>query len=601
MADARLSTGDDDLAVSLYDIFKWSMEQQSKDINRLKSLQDTHDNKFAEDVWPTVSKIPIADAWRVVEEATGPALDYLVPSSPFVRFLPSEPTPTDELRKMEWAFYLQLVHRMRIKHAIHRSVKDCFKVGVGYAIVEPFMTSPTAIREITAGGNVARMMAVGAQQVALRVRYVSPGKVVPYPSGTDFNGEDATPYSFFLDIYSENDFKAMYSGQPHDGENASLMGNVDEIIADSRSGGFTTGTTIEDFVNRMGGTKSRINTGRPTEKNVPGVIPVLKCFQKNRHTWLYLGSMKKVLFDREGKFDTMRNPMIKFDAWQDSDRWYGMSEPEANQRNVWANNVWFNLLFDLATKSLKRTLVYDNSDMDTPPIIRPDGSVGIPGDVKKTMAYLDPPGVDQGIVMVGDRIDSIISKTTGQRDFTQRNFTRGGSMAFQDLVQSTEGRSMLRYSLLQMGGLESIALQTLIYMQTRGAEMNLNFQRPAISEKEKREYVEHFSITENDLKHNFTLMLDLDSKFRTGTLDKNLVLQKYQVKASSQFIDQYEALEDLFDDEATLMRQRLPREEVERREQEKRAAELQGMAGGQAPAGTPVNPALAGAVEGGNV
>jgi len=77
-------------------------------------------------------------------------------------------------------------------------------------------------------------------------------------------------------------------------------------------------------------------------------------------------------------------------------------------------------------------------------------------------------------------------------------------------------------------------------------------------------------------------------------------LALFNAKISSGFVDPYETLEELYDDEATLMRQRLPREEVQRREREAREAELDGMrAGASAGGGQAMDPALAGAMLGG--
>ena len=130
------------LAEELFEIFKFSYNEQSSDLDRLVSLQNTHDNTFNEDVWPTISRIPIASAWATVEAAVGPAMDYLFPPQPFIDMIPLDKIDEETLRKNEWALHLMMVHRMRLKSAMYKSVKDCFKVSIGYGIVEPITRTP---------------------------------------------------------------------------------------------------------------------------------------------------------------------------------------------------------------------------------------------------------------------------------------------------------------------------------------------------------------------------------------------------------------------------------------------------------------------------
>jgi len=569
----------DENAEMLFDTFVWSYNEQADDLDRLIELQKTHDNVFDDSKWPTQSKIPLALAWSAVEQAVAPAMDYLYPSQPFASLLPLDDVDQDVVDKMEWALYIMMAYRMRLKDSTFRAVKDCFKIGIGYGIVEPVVVTPPAVFEITAGGQTTRQVRPGSPQTSLRFGYRSAGKVLPYPTGTDFNGEDATPFGYLLDLPSEDQFRAMYEKDAISGEPMFKGGKVEmeAIIAESRSHGFNCTTGFTNLADELGGRKSYARGGQSQKKNVKAIIPILKCYADNRHTFLFCGSKRHVLFDREGGMSTMRKPLIKFDAWRDSDRWYPMSQPEADQRNVWAKNVWFNLFFDLATLALKRTLIYDNSEFDGPPVIDPDGSIGMPGPVDKMAAYLDPPGIEQSIVSIGAEIDGTRRAVTGQGDPMEKNFTRGGSLAFESLMQSSTARERLRMALLQTGGVESIARQTLIYMQTEGANMNGRFQRPAINETTKREYVDKYEVTEEDLQHAYDLVLDMDDKHRNGGMDAQMGLQIYDRQVASEFYDQYEVAKDLCTDSIAAQRKVLPREEVKRKQEAKEAAQLEAM------------------------
>jgi len=561
-------------AEELFETFKWSVEQQQDDFDRLISLQKTYDNKFDKNVWPTISKIPIAWAWSTVEEAVGPAMDYLFPPQPFINLLSLKDIDTELLHKLKWALHIMMVHRMRLKQDMQRSVKDCFKVSVGYGIVEPITVTPPAAFDVVVGENATRQMEPGRPMRSLRYRYISPGKIVPYPSGVDFNGTDATPLGFFLDLYPEDQFKKMFGDRPTDGENVPpLKGDSKAIIAEARSQGFNSQTGIDAFVDAMGGRPAYIRTGQAQDEKVSIMVPVLKCYADKRHTWLFCGSQRHVLFDKEGAYDTMRKPLIKLDAWQDADRWYAMSQPEAGERTSWAKNVWFNLLYDLGTWSAKRPLVYDSDKLDRAPDFGPDGEVGIPGDVRATARFMDPQGVDTGIMSVGAEIDKIHSRITGQRDFTEKNFTRGGTLAFQDLLNSSSGRDRIRHALLQLGGLESVARQILVYMQTLGAGMDFRFQRPAYSQIDGEEYIETFEITEDDVKHALEVTLDLDSKHRRGALDLQNRIALYDRKIKSDAFDNWEVSRDLCIDEQEAERQVLPRDVVRQKQEAREAAQ----------------------------
>lgn len=593
--------GRNPLAEMLMDTFQWSYEQQESDFERLMELKNTHDNVVDDDIWPTISQIPIAQAWATVEKSLGPAMEYLFPPQPFVKLLPKKKMDPDALRNLEWAMHLMMVHRMKLKKEMHRSVKDCFKVGVGYGIVEPISVTPTTVFDIVAGENSTQQVGVGSPVRSIAYRYLSTGKVVPYPSGTDFNGRDRTPFSFALDLYPQWQFENMYEALAR--ENTALDKNPEAIINEARTKGFTSKTAIAELADIMAGRSQRLTTGNSSNLNVPINIPVLKCYQEGRHTWLFCGSKPQVLFDKGDTLDTLRCPLIKLDAWLDGDRWFGMSQPEADSRLVWAKNIWFNLLYDLATWSVKRPLVFDSTSQEDPPDFGPTGVAGLPGDARATARFLDPPGIDTGSIEMGRQINSIHEDMTGQKDMTDKNFTRGGSMAFQDLMSDTGKRDRLRYSLLQMGGLESVAEQVLVYMQTMGDEMDLTFEDRKYDQNSGDDYIEYYSITSEDVKNRFNIVLDLDSKHRRGAMDMQNIFPMYDRMIKSEAFDDWEAARYLVPDEIDAQRLVLPREVVREKQAAREAAERQALLqqgqGQPGPEPTVGEQAMAGAAMGG--
>lgn len=567
---------------TLKDCFRYSYSKATDDFDRLESLQKTHDNKISDSLWPTRSRIPLPWAWAAVETATGPAMEYLFPPTPAVRLIGKNGVDPDVVDKATWALHLMLTHRMRIKRAVTRSVKDCFKLDIGYGIVEPITVTPPAVFEIQAAGNKAKMMGRGRPLRSLRYRYLSAGKVLPYPAGTDFNGEDATPYAFLLDLIPEEQFRKMFKDAPRDGDETLLKGDVEAMITEARGRGFFSETSFATVHDKLAGRSTGASGQATVYKNAPVMIPVLKCYARNecRHTWLFCGSEWQIIFDKRDEYDTARCPLVKFDAWLDADRWFPFGMAEGDERVIWEKNILVNAINDLVTMSLRRPLLYDKSQMDEPPDFGANGVVGVPGDVNKTARFMEPPGVDTATFQMMQQMDEIHVGVTGQRDLTARNFTRGGSMAFQDLLQSSTGRERLRHMLMQTGGFQSIVDQTLLYMQTLGAGMDLTFERPAYNQAEGKDFVESFAVTEDDLKHAYEVIVDLDGPAREGSMDAGLRLQRYQAKAASPYWDAWAIQEDLEPDPYRLQRQRLPREVVRQKQAEREAAEMAGIEAG---------------------
>ena len=417
--------------------------------------------------------------------------------------------------------------------------------------------------------------------MSLRYSYISPGKVVIYPSGVDFNGPDATPFTFVLRFFPEYQFKKMFNGRA-DGTAVDFKGKVDEIIAEARKKGFNSQTAMNVFVDKIAGRKTHTTGANNRNQYVPAMIPVLQCFTEYRHTWLYCGSERHILFDKKITLDTMRNPMVKFDAWMDSDRWFPMNQAEADERITWGNNILFNAVNDLVTQNLKRPLLYNVDATDgSPPEFGPNGTLPMSGDVNKVAKFMEPPRIDQGIFNILNEMDVLHNRITGQRDFTDKNYTRGGAMAFQGLMESSGGRDRLRYMLLQTGGFESIYKQVMIYMQSL-ADMDLSFQRNAYNALEGRDYTEYFSITEEDQQHRFNVTIDFDEKNRNNPADIQMRLQEYGIMKDNPFFVQYEAAKYIIRDEYWRQRLILSRSEVEKKQQEQEQAKLEAMRSGSA-------------------
>lgn len=588
-------------ADSLIDTYIFSYTAFAKDIFRLESLQKTYENIVAEDMWPTQSRIPIPYAWVAAEEATGPAVDYMFPNYPTNRLIPTDRMDPETLDKIQWALHLMMHNRMKVKRECIRSIRDCFKLSVGYGIVEPITVTPPAVFEIRAGGNTTRRMGIGREISSLRYRYVSAGKVIPYPQGVDFNGTNSTPFAFFLDFYPEGQFRKMFEDAPRDGEDVLLKGDVEAIIKEAKDSGMAKHTTTIEFAEKLSGQVNHATGQRSqgsSKLNVPAVIPILKCYSDNRHTWIFAGSKNQIVFDKQNTFDTMRKPLIKWDAWADADRWFPMSQPEADERIGWGKNIILNAVIDILSQKVKPIPVGNSQQIDGIPEYGPDKTLMVDGDIRTAFGFAASPTLDAGIFQAMDILDTAHTDVTGQKDFSEKNFTRGGLGAFKSLMSTSGARSILRHALLQTGGYEALVAQTLAYMQTISG-MDLNFERPSFNRTDGRDDIEYFTVTEDDFKHNFSVMSDIDEKNRADS-DPNVRFQEFSLKKDDPMFDQYEIRKELVQDEYKLQRQLLPRGEIQAKQAQIEAADLEARRAGSPPAqGGGATPVAAGQQLGG--
>ena len=570
-------SGTKDKDVQKYmDIFSFCYKKSEKDFTRLKSLQQSYDNTVLDTAWPTTSKIPIAAFYDAVEKALPVALEYLSLGKPTLMPLDAGVT-MEQVRKSETALNNLVTYRMKLYRNSIATLKDTFKCGVGFGIIEPFFVTPpssfelTEIEENGEMGRSTRVMELGAPKKSLRFRYLNPGQVVIMPDGNDFNGNSPVSISFLLDIYSETQLKDMYKANVGDGEKPDLLGSVDDIIAEARSTGFNSDTDILVLISKMAGINMQSLT--PDTDSVPIHVPILKVFDGHKHLWIANGTTK--IYEQENEFQNMRCPLIKASAWIDSNRFYPMSTPEAYQRIAWAKNIIVNLFLDLMTMNLRRPIVYNSEFFDKEPTFGPDGRIRTSApDARMGAAYLEGPRMDPASMTVYEMINGIGEGLTGQKDYMDKNYTRGGAMAFQDLLSSTEGIDRLKGAILEMTFLESVYEQSLIYLQTNvgeEGEVVRTREKKKVAGGETEETIVDLTVTEDDLCHAYDLSLDLKSKYRKGAMEQNASLAIYDRKKASEFFDQYEvAAEHLCSSDEEVRREMKSREEVARLEAENR-------------------------------
>jgi len=592
----------------IMEIFAWCYNNSTGDLQRMESFQRMYDNTVNESAWPTVSKMPIPVLFTMVAKALPPIMSGLFPKNQFIRLMPQEEgVDMESVAKVEQAVQQNIINRMRLQHYALATVKDCMKLSVGYGIIEPVSVSPamSSIATLRRGQKViqkSRLMQMAPQKLVERFKYVSPGQVIVSKDGTDFNGHSRVSYAFYLDTYSEQQFRNLFAKSPKDGEGTPIMkGNVEEIIAEARTSGFYANVPVVNMIAKLGGVD--INMLNKADTRIPVRIPVLKMYAENEHVWIANGT--KIIYSAENQYQTMRTPLVKCSAWPEGDRFYPMSSTEAAQPMGLGVNVWMNAMFDLLTYHLKPMMAYDKTKTgNKPPERGPNSEIGMAGDVNTGIRFLEPPQMQAGMFTVGEFLQRAYGSAVGQEAFLQEGspgLLRGGAYAFESLLNTSTARDILTSAILQTGFIEPTVLQTMIYMQLRvQGGTNDVYRIREYNAKQRKEVFRTLEITENDIIHAFDVSLDMPHSGRNETAAKQGALSEFNVLKGDPMVDQWELRSELLYDESKIRRLLLPKEDVRKMQEEDRetqlaAARAAAQPAQQAPSLTPEQQALAGA------
>ena len=479
------------------DILKYSFMKNRGDFERMQGLQRLYDNTINEEVWPTESHIPLAYLFTAVHDMLPYFMDYCFPDLPVAQLVPREAeVSVDQVRDFEWYLHDTVLNRMDLKRTGYPTLQNCLKLGVGIGMIEPSYITPLQKYILPQSEEV--MIAPGTSEKVLRYRNLDPSTIIAYPDGSDFNGHDSVSMSFLLDYYHEEDIRAMHRTQP---DSLKKKWDPEKVITKARNHTYDIGDDFEQFIMKISGKRFVTGDGR---KHIPVNVPVLKVYEPHRHVWFACG--EDLIFDTETTMQTFRVPLVKASAWPDGSRFYPMSVPDALKQPAFAYNIWVNLVFDLMTWSAKRPFLY-NSDMIEDPEFGPDGKIKCTStdDVRKAGAWMEPPGVGNDTMAVGEKLQQICSDISGHKDFTSRNFTRGGMGAFSELLKTMGGREKLASSVLATGWEQDVYTHTMIHIQnnvTKDTRTIIDYNN------EGKKYFKQLTVTAEELKNVYDLSID---------------------------------------------------------------------------------------------
>lgn len=585
----------DPLVQEYMGIFADAYSDSSRDRSRMKEMQAMYDNLVDEASWPTTAKMSLPLMLSYVLQNLPHALEYLYPDRQWITCVPAEPeVDIEQARNTEYALQYMLMNRMRLKMTSFPTLRDSYKLGVGFGIVEPIMVTPMRSVENrlyntdrTLARRTRRVMPA-ADKRSVRFRYINPGCIIVTKDGVRFNGDNRVSVAFFVDDIGEAQFRRMMKA-----ENSPLSGNVEKIIAEAREMRLDAKVPIANVIEDLAGRK--INSKAGSNKDFPVRVPVIKVYAVNRHLWIANGTT--VIFDTGEQDFELRCPLQKADAGQDGDRFYPLSVAEACQKPWLGVNLYVSGLFDLLTQSLNPMLAYDKSKGGAAPERNSNGLIGTYGPIRDSIGYITPPGANQQVFTVGEMLLSMLADVTAKTSNMSPGMVRGGGFALADLMKSTYGQHAMGDAMLGTGFLLPTVEQTLIEMQEIvSAEGGDAFALREWNEESEEEYVKRMSITEDDIVHAYEIDLDLRQGNGSSAQAFSERVAKYDRLTKSPHVDQWENTAEFIGDYRQAKRLLFSRAKVRRQQEEQRIAALQQQAG---PAAAPGGEAMAGAGMGG--
>lgn len=607
--DANVEMDEDALIREIQKDYEFAIGVQQKYFDIMISLSLAYDNNIDSDEFPTRTKSSSAYAFAQVQEQLAFAHPYLWPTFNPVQVLPrTEEGAMESSRAVERGVYSMAKYDMKGPETTMPTILDCAKVGLGYSIIEPYSYAPLDIFNISAEDADGKVIAetkeldIGEMIESMQNRYISTGQIVPYPDGRCPNGPGRASVTYFWDFIPEHDFRELVSKEKLEGQdfNVEKMDDksIDDIITKAKTPSMNFVGSTFDNIKKLGGLDYTKITS--AEKTAQATIPVLKVYSRGEHVWLANGD--RIMYRQANRAQTHLCPILKMSSVIDGMTWFPFSSAEAMMGENFQKNIWKNLVTDLMVQASRRPFVYSEDTFDgKAPNFGPDATIGVSGvdDVRKAATFLAAPGIGADTLAFGDVLDKTADRVSGHKDFTQKNFARGGQNAFQELINSSEGRERIAGAVMSTSYMTDFYTQVMIYMQI-GMRGYKRIGRD-INEDTGEEETSIVTVTPDDFAHAYELSVSYDRHKFASQFNVSERMQLCDSKTLNDGTwDVYEKKRFLLGSDELLHRMSLGKKKTEeisaQNKEDERTALLQGGAG--APPGQ-VQPSVAGAELGG--
>jgi hypothetical protein len=575
---------------------------------RMERIQQAYDNKINLVNWPTISEIAIPLTFVGVEEQLPFAMEYLFPDNRFINLIPvGNMVMSDRVEMVEDDLRFTLKNQMKIQLAAFPTVKDCYKFGVGYGLVDVQEVTPPEIAtsQIISEGKLrasARRIVLGRSVLAPVFKYLSPIQVIPMPDGANIEGPNKASGHFVIDFKYEDEFRAMYKPVPTlEGDRPVLKGNPEDIIKEARSLNFDARMAKSDIIFSISGLNlTKTNNG---DKKMPVVIPIVRCYFDNHHVWIANGTTE--IWQSKNELQSMKSDCVKFSAWPDGLRWFPMNITEASEKTNLGANVWYNGLVDLAMYHMNPTRIIDEGSLGQDKSLRrgPKADIRVRGDVTKAVKYMDLPEFPGVLMTMGENLLQFHGKAMGNPSFMDRGnpgLVRGGLNTLEHLLSSSHGRQLLAAIILKTGGLEPTVEKVLLKKQLLIDERGESFIDVGYDENTGKRVFSEKTVTRDDFINVFRVELDLPAaRMNSAQAFTERTALFDRTERDKEMFDTRKRYEMLVENPKVVRDIMLPKAVTDRRQEQMAQARMAAAARGEqpqvAPGSTPGEQAMMGA------
>ena len=555
----------------IMELYRWAYMEAIPAFKRMERYMAAYDNIIEAAAWPTLSEIPIPTMFVMVEQALPFTLEYLYPDTKMFSLIPNRPVEMDTVSAVERLLHHTLCKTMNIRATQEPTIRDVYKLGLGYGIVEPKVVYPQEeyIAQVWEGGQkMAERKFLGSGEPTLveNYRYISAGQVIPLPGKSEVDTADG---HFIIEIFTETEVHRLYDQYPE-----KLKASADEIINEARRERFDSRLDLASFLAKLGGRDMRM---RPQQRQYMPLIPVMKFYEPDGEYWIANG--RTVIYEKHSPHSNMRSGLIKASAWPDGNRWFPVGISEAAERLHYGINVYFNAMMDLFTdhwhpqRIINRKLIPDDAPRD------PYADIQSYGEPEKSVGYVQRPQINSAVFTIGELLQKFHAQATGQPDALNGagspGMVRSGANSFESLMQMPLGREKIAAAHLETGMLEQTIQKTIILAQALVDKSGKRFPVEQWDEQMKKRYFAHETVSQDDLNNVWTFELNLREKLRSAAADFANKAGKYdRAMKTPQYFDIRELANFLFDDDRTVQRVMLPAAVVQQRQEQEQKMQM---------------------------
>ena len=538
---------------------------------KFERLQQAYDNYIDSASWPTISEIGFPVAYTSVEEQLPLAMKYLFPKNRFINLTPSAMMEPSAVQRIENDLRYTIRTKMSAEVATLPSIKDCFKLGVGYGLIDTVTITPPAVRNniLAQGSNVIQkipQMSLGKPVKVPVYKYISPSNVIPMPGGANVDGPNSAAH-FVIDIKTEAEFRSLYEEKDSEG-NPYFKGSPDDIVKEARHLNFDSRAIDVDLIYKVAGYD--LAATNQSDRKIPVSIPIVKCYFPHQEVWIANGTT--LIWEVKDKYQTLMSDLIKWSASPDGDRWYPMSMSEASERLNAGINVWYNGMIDLSMYMMNPTRVINSDKIDHPDDVArgPRSDIKVRGNVQDAVSYLDLPSFPNQLFDMG----GVIERFHGNANATQRSvkdgqagLVRGGTNALEALMSSSTGRQFLAAIVLKTGALKPLVEKTLIKKQLLVDQSGESFIERDVDPDTGALIFNKNSVTLEEYRNVFQVELDMpEARINSGASMAERQGFFDRAKQDPTLFDKRKLYELLSEDDQLVRRVMLPENVVKERE-----------------------------------